>query len=66
MPIANNKKNRRLATLEKHEAIRRRFKLLHEQKRIRFDDAIDRLMKEFFITNEAYLIRILKQNNNDE
>ncbi len=65
MPIALSKKNRRQATIEKHQAIRNRFKLLHEQKRIRFDDAIKRLMTEFFITNEAYLMRILKHENTE-
>ena len=50
---------KRPVTIRKYLAIQKRHKYLYDVKRLRTDDVIKQLMKEFFIADQATIYRIL-------
>lgn len=53
-------KPERPETIEKYRAVQERFKELYQVQRIRNDDVINILKKEFFIASEFTIWRILR------
>lgn len=47
-------------TIAKYRAIQKRFALLYEQERRRYDDVMATIRSEFFIESEATVLRILR------
>lgn len=50
----------RIGTAKKYKAIQDRYKQLYETQRLRIDDCIEQLMKEFFIEHQDTVWRILR------
>jgi hypothetical protein len=49
----------RNTTIYKYLAIQKRMDYLYNVKRLRYDDCVEQIMKEFFIEHEATVRRIL-------
>jgi hypothetical protein len=56
----------RPATYKKYKAIQTRFKTLYEEQRIRYDDVLEQLMREYFIDHQVTMMRILNTELPDE
>lgn len=52
----------RRGTALKYKAIQNRFEVLYNVQRLRYDDVIDKLMEEFFITERTTIHRIMRIN----
>lgn len=50
----------RKQTIEKYKRLQARYKELHEKERLRLDDCIETIKKEFFIQHDATVLRILR------
>ena len=53
-----NRSVSRARTVARYRAVQARFKILYDQKRLRYDDCVKKLAAEFFLS-ETYVMRIL-------
>lgn len=52
----------RRGTALKYRAIQQRFEVLYNVNRLRYDDVLEKLMEEFFITEKTTVQRIMKMD----
>ena len=53
-------KPKKESTLARYKAMQKRFNQLYNEKRLRYDDCIQKLMDEFFIYSEKHVRAILQ------